>query len=125
MKLSTELEKKYPELSEFNKKAMACNDINDFTEVTDSFGIKFSSNESKKALFEQLKKVSEINPAVNGELDDDALEAVNGGIAKTTQTAITAVLALCPPPVFLVTAIVAKSAPTAKMYKKHYKDGAS
>ena len=96
MKLSTELEKKYPELSAFNKKAMDCNNLKDFTEVADLFGIKFSSNESKQILFDNLQKAAKANkPSVNGELNDDALEAVTGGMSKTTADVLWYTMGVC------------------------------
>ena len=59
---------------------MQCDNLKDFSKLADSFGMKFSSSKSEQSLFELLQKAAKINkPAVNGELDDDALEAVTGG----------------------------------------------
>lgn len=90
--LAYELEKNYPVVTEFNRKAMQCDNLKDFSKLADSFGMKFSSSKSEQSLFELLQKAAKINkPAVNGELDDDALAAVTGGELFTGLTATVAI----------------------------------
>ena len=93
--LAYELEKNYPVVTEFNRKAMQCDNLKDFSKLADSFGMKFSSSKSEQSLFELLQKAAKINkPAVNGELDDDALDAVTGG-GPITGLMATVALPLC------------------------------
>ena len=85
VKLFEDLAKKYPQVNEFNTKAMDCKDLTEFKNLADAFGMKFSSEDSAEKLFSMLQDGKKQLEAIvlkmqNGaELSDDDLAAVTGG----------------------------------------------
>lgn len=85
VKFFEDLAKKYPQVNEFNTKAMDCKDLKEFKKLADSFGMKFNSDESAEKLFSMLQEGKKQLEAMtlkykNGaELSDDDLDAVSGG----------------------------------------------
>ena len=85
IKLFEDLAKKYPQVNEFNTKAMDCKDLTEFKNLADAFGMKFSSDDSAEKLFSMLQDGKKQLEAIvlklqNGaELSDDVLEGVSAG----------------------------------------------
>ena len=80
-----DLAKKYPEVNEFNTKALQCKDVTEFKKLADSVGMKFSDEDSAEKLYSLLdgtKKQLQIATKMleNGvKLGDDELRYVTGG----------------------------------------------
>ena len=85
VKFFEDLAKKYPEACEFNTKAVETKDLDEFKSLADSFGMKFSSDESEEKLFTMIHDSKKQLEAArlryeNGmELSDEDLEGVTGG----------------------------------------------
>ena len=85
IKFFEDLATKYPEVNEFNTKALQCNDVTEFKKLADSFGMKFSDDDSAEKLYSLLdgtKKRLQIatKSLENGaELSDVQLKLVSGG----------------------------------------------
>lgn len=63
--------KKYPDLNKFNIEAMQCEDLKEFKDLADSFGMKFSSDESAEKLFSTFQENKK-------QLDTEILKYKNG-----------------------------------------------
>lgn len=80
-----DLTKKYPQVNEFNTKAMDCKNLKEFKNLADSFGMKFSSEDSAEKLYSMLKegkkqlKAATLKTQNGTELSDDALSTISGG----------------------------------------------
>ena len=85
VKLFEDLAKKYPQVNEFNTKAMDCKDLTEFKNLADAFGMKFSSDDSAEKLFSMLQdgkkqlKAAALKMQNGAELSDDDLAAIAGG----------------------------------------------
>ena len=85
VKFFEDLAKKYPEVNEFNAKAMKAKDLDEFKSLADSFGMHFSSDESAEKLFTMLHECKEQLEALalrykdGAVLTDDGQVAVGGG----------------------------------------------
>ena len=77
---------KYPEVNEFNTKAIECKDITEFKQLANSFGMEFSDDDAAEKLYLILNDSSmQLEIAVkslanNSELDDEELLSVIGGV---------------------------------------------
>ena len=86
IKFLEDLATKYPEVNEFNTKALQCNDVTEFKQLADSFGMKFSDEESAEKLYSLLDGTTkQLQLAAKGlddgaKLDDDALVTITGGL---------------------------------------------
>lgn len=56
VKFSEDLANKYPQVNEFNTKAMDCKDLKEFKNLADAFGMKFSSDDSAEKLYSMLQE---------------------------------------------------------------------
>ena len=85
IKFLEDLATKYPEVNEFNTKALECKDVTEFKQLADSVGMKFSNEDSAKKLYSLLiNKKTLLNLTTkrleNGaELSDNDLTYVYGG----------------------------------------------
>ena len=85
VKLFEDLAQKYPQVNEFNTKAMDCKDLTEFKNLADAFGMKFSSDDSAEKLFSMLQdgkkqlKAAALKMQNGAELSDDDLAAIAGG----------------------------------------------
>lgn len=79
VKISEDLSEKYAEVKEFNSQAAICKNLEEFKKVADSFGMKFSSDESAEKLYSVLKEKDSSGDGM--ELSDDDLDSVTGGNA--------------------------------------------
>ena len=85
IKFLEDLATKYPEVNEFNTKALQCKNVTEFKKLADSFGMKFSDDDSAEKLYSLLdgtKKQLQLDQKrlEDGvELSDDGLELVRGG----------------------------------------------
>ena len=85
IKFLEDLATKYPEVNEFNTKALQCNDVAEFKKLADSVGMKFSDDDSAEKLYSFLdgtKKQLQIatKSLEDGvELDDSYLAKVSAG----------------------------------------------
>ena len=86
VKFFEDLAKKYPEVNEFNAKAMKTKDLDEFKSLADSFGMHFSSDESAEKLFTMLHEGKKQLEALalrykdGAELSDEDLSDVTGGV---------------------------------------------
>ena len=85
LKFLEDLATKYPEVNEFNTKALQCNNVTEFKKLADSVGMQFSNEDSAEKLYSLLDGTKmqlqiSTNRLENGvELSDDFLSGVNGG----------------------------------------------
>ena len=99
VKFFEDLAKKYPEVNEFNAKAMKAKDLDEFKSLADSFGMHFSSDESAEKLFTMLHECKKQLEALalrykdGAELSDESLVAVTGG--ELAVGILTTLSALC------------------------------
>ena len=54
IKFLEDLATNYPEVNEFNTKALQCNDVTEFKQLADSFGMRFSDDTSAEKLYTLL-----------------------------------------------------------------------
>ena len=93
VKFFEDLAKKYPEVNEFNAKAMKAKDLDEFKSLADSFGMHFSSDESAEKLFTMLHEGKKQLEALalrykdGAELSDETLLQVSGGYDLKTGAA--------------------------------------
>ena len=89
VKLFEDLAQKYPQVNEFNTKAMDCKDLTEFKNLADAFGMKFSSEDSAEKLYSMLQdgakqlEAAALKMQNGAELSDDALAGVTGGVVGT------------------------------------------
>ena len=86
IKFLEDLATKYPEVNEFNTKALECKDVTEFKKLADSVGMKFSDEDSAEKLYSLLiNKKTLLGLAAkhfenDTELSDDELINVTGGL---------------------------------------------
>ena len=86
IKFFEDLATKYPEVNEFNTKALQCNDVTEFKKLADSFGMKFSDDDSAEKLYSLLDgtkkqlQVATKNLEDGTEVSDENLLYVVGAI---------------------------------------------
>ena len=83
-----DLAKKYPQVEEFNTRALGCKDLKEFKNLADAFGMKFSSDDSAEKLFSMLQdganrfEAAALRLRSGGALNDDDLSLVTGGYCR-------------------------------------------
>ena len=82
VKFFEDLAQKYPQVNEFNTKAMDCKDLKEFENLADAFGMKFSSDDSAEKLFFMLQDGKKAIMSIQNvtKLSDEDKKAVAGGV---------------------------------------------
>ena len=86
LKFLEDLATKYPEVNEFNIKALQCKDVTEFKQLSDSVGMKVSDEDSAEKLYSLLDGTNKLLQIATKMLEDgvelsgDTLENVTGGI---------------------------------------------
>ena len=84
MQFFENLAQKYAEVNEFNEKALNCKDIAEFKKLADSFGIKFSDENSAEELYSLIADSKKEIDVIKNYLNSRDMSDINGGFNITS-----------------------------------------